>query len=325
LYANCQDVQFSQFYTAIQYQNPAFAGSSHDLRTTFHQRVQWPNLESRYTTSLFAIDYYLKKSGIGLGAMFIRDWQGVPTITTNDFKLQLSKQVRINEESFIRFGIQGGFITRNLNDSYFQYSQDYDNQGYKGNTFQSNYTNSISYFDISSGIVYYNKNFWVGGAMHNINQPNQSFIDKKSFQPIKYSFTTGYRHVMNKLMEKQKNKPNHHHIIDISISPVVHYKYQGKSDQLDFGLAFQYHEWIMGLWYRGIPVKNYNGIINNESAVSCIGYVWNNIRFTYSYDLIISKLRKASPHSAHEINLTCLLPSKNPSKKVMKRLPCPDI
>lgn len=320
-----QDVQFSQFYNAIQYQNPAFAGSAHDFRFTAHQRLQWPGLDSKYTTSLFAADVFLPKTGSGVGAMFFRDWQSSPTIVSNEFHLQLSQEVRINDNSFLRMGVQPGIVSRTFNYTDFRFTQDYTSNGYQGNTYTDLPTNKSSYFDLSAGLVYYTSHFWSGVALGHILEPRQSLYENTARLPLKLSVTAGYKYVFDKLVEKQKGKPNHHHISEISLSPAMHYKHQGQFDQFDIGAAFQYHELILGLWYRGIPFKKYQTTIqNNESAVVSLGYIFGNVRCTYSYDAVVSKLSgNANPKGAHELNLTMLLPYPKKGPKPMKTLPCP--
>lgn len=324
-HVEAQDVQFSQFYNAIQYQNPAFAGSAHDFRFTTQQRLQWPSLDSKYTTSLFAADMFIPKNGMGLGAMFFRDWQSSPTIVSNEFHLQLSQEIRLNDKSFLRMGIQPGLVSRTFNYTDFHFTQDYNNNGYQGNTYTDLPTNKSSYFDLAAGLVYYTSHFWSGVALNHILQPNQSVYASTARLPYKLSFTAGYKYVFDKLVEKQKDRPGHHHISEISLSPTAHYKHQGQFDQFDIGAAFQYHELILGGWYRGIPLKKYQSTIqNNESMVLSLGYIFDNLRCTYSYDAVVSKLSgNANPRGAHELNITLLLPNPKSGPRPMKTLPCP--
>jgi type IX secretion system PorP/SprF family membrane protein len=320
-----QDVQFSQFYNAIQYQNPAFAGSAHDFRFTTQQRLQWPNLDSKYITSMFAADAFIPKRSMGVGALFFRDWQSNPTIVTNEFHFQISQEVRISNQSFLRMGIQPGIVNRSFNYNDFHFTQDFNNNGYQGNTYTDLPTNKSNYFDLAAGLLYYTSHFWSGLAVHHILEPKQSLYGNNAQLPYKLSFTAGYKYTFDKLIEKQKDKPGHHHISEISISPTMHYKHQGQFDQLDIGAAYQYHEIILGVWYRGIPFKKYKtSIHNNESAVFSFGYIFDNIRFTYSYDAVVSKLAgNANPRGAHELNITMLLPAPKNDSKPMKTLPCP--
>ena len=77
-----QDVQFSQFYQVPTYQNPAFAGSAHKTRATVHQRIQWPSIDAKYTTSFASVDGYKKEYSSGFGGYILFDQQGQSSITS---------------------------------------------------------------------------------------------------------------------------------------------------------------------------------------------------------------------------------------------------
>ncbi|MEJ0030308.1 MAG: type IX secretion system membrane protein PorP/SprF [Bacteroidota bacterium] len=50
--ASAQDAQFSQFYAAPLYLNPAFAGSTNQGRVGMNYRNQWPGIDANFTTNL---------------------------------------------------------------------------------------------------------------------------------------------------------------------------------------------------------------------------------------------------------------------------------
>ena len=55
-----QDPQFSQFYAAPLYLNPAFAGSSQQGRVGLNYRNQWPGIDANFTTVSAFADFYLE-------------------------------------------------------------------------------------------------------------------------------------------------------------------------------------------------------------------------------------------------------------------------
>jgi hypothetical protein len=88
------------------------------------------------------------------------------------------------------------------------------------------------------------------------------------------------------------------------------------------GVYVEYHAYVIGLWYRGIPFKTLASFQNNESAVLLAGYKWPRISATYSYDWVTSTLNDVKTFGAHEINITYVL-RPLPKKKPTKRMPCP--
>lgn len=94
---------------------------------------------------------------------------------------------------------------------------------------------------------------------------------------------------------------------------------EGKSDQLDIGAYLTYNEVVVGVWYKGIPIKNYQpGIHNNESVIGLIGLVLGNFRIGYSYDATVSRLARANTGGAHELSLTFVFDQQSNGKKKTK-------
>lgn len=317
-----QDIQFSQFYAVPMYLNPAFAGSAHNTRAILHQRLQWPSLDGKFTTSLFSVDGFSHKYRSGFGLMAIQDYQGAGVISSSQIGLQYSYELHLNEKLTVRAGLGVDFLSRYLNYSTLKFpSQFNDSTGFSGNN--NNLENPRRNFaTLGSGLVLYSKKFWTSIAASHMNQPNQSFIGDVSKLPLKMSFTAGYKIPLKEskqmayLEEEQK---------DVSITPTAHYKFQGKSDQLDIGIYGIYDKVIAAVWYRGIPVKNYDKKLpNNESMVLIAGFMVGAFSFTYSYDFTVSKLAQARTGGSHEINITYLHKHHPKFIKPMRRMPCPN-
>jgi hypothetical protein len=98
---------------------------------------------------------------------------------------------------------------------------------------------------------------------------------------------------------------------------------QGKFDQLDAGLYLTLEPMVFGLWYRGLPIKNYEpGLPNNDAAIFLVGYKQDNLSVGYSYDLTVSRLG-VSTGGSHELSLTYTFASPQSRKKFAKKIPCP--
>ncbi|GAL87706.1 hypothetical protein CHU_1690 [Sporocytophaga myxococcoides] len=319
----CQDIQFSQFYAASLYLNPAFAGSAHYDRITFHQRLQWPALDAKYITSYLSYDRYFEKYKSGIGAYILKDWQGKNYINSTEAALQYSFEIGISDNLALRPAIQLGLINRSTDYTHLKYPDQFDDQGLTGQATNDPHYNSNrkTFADLGSGMVLYSNKFWFSYAGHHLNRPDQSYWNEKSVLPIKHSFTAGYR-----IEAIKGNSKNHMGYVSQSLYliPTVHYKLQGKSDQLDMGIYLFHNEYVLGVWYRGIPVKKYNSRLqNNESVVILAGWRIKELRLTYSYDFVVSKLRPARTAGAHELNITYLFNKKKTVKK-LKVLPCPE-
>lgn len=318
-FAKAQDVQLSQFYASPLYLNPGFAGSAHLNRLATHQRLQWPGLEAKYITSLFSFDTYSTKYKSGFGVMLMQDYQGGNTLTSTEITLQYSYELHISKKYTLRPGLQYGFASRSINYAEFRFPNQFNNEKGFDNSISSGGefgADRISYSDLSSGAVFYSEKLWVGISAHHINQPNQSFNGEVAKLPAKYSLVGGYKIPLSKNKYQRANTTS-------SITPAMHYKLQGKSDQLDLGVYGTYKQLIAGFWYRGIPVKKYlPKLHNSESMVALVGWKYNGLSFGYSYDFTVSRLSVARPWGAHELNITYVHYKK---RKKMRSLPCPNI
>lgn len=321
-----QDIQFSQFYNVPLYVSPAFAGSTHSTRASFHQRLQWPGVDAKYTTSVISLDHYVPHHKLGLGLMAIKDYQGSRTFSSTDIQAAASYEINLNQKVVFRPGVQVGIVSRYINYAELLFPSMFDNKGQVSGPDPADYGKQRKYFvDISSGGILFSKNAWLGFTAHHINTPNQSFYNGKfadpviSRLPLKYSFTGGY-----KILIGNNSRSYQEREMERSFTPTFHYKAQGKSDQLDIGVYFLYDYFVSGIWYRGIPIKKYDHRFqNNESIILFLGLKWESWRVGYSYDFVISKLASSRANGAHELNLTYIVHHRYKKKKPVRRMPCP--
>jgi type IX secretion system PorP/SprF family membrane protein len=311
--SQAQDPQYSQFYAAPLYLNPAFAGSAMSPRVNFNHRNQWPALSANFVTSSISADMYFDKVKSGVGILLTSDRQ-FTNLTTTDIGAIYSYHLKINDGLTAKLGVQGSYVTRGINFADYTFG-DQINTYLNGGGFPrvssdqilqggNNLTPQLKYWDFSTGAVVYSEQFWVGVSAHHLNQPSQSFNDKDARLPIKIGVQAGYRipladymigNNLGDAIEREK-----------SITPVVHYKRQGASDQLDIGAYLTYSPLVLGVWYRGIPLKSYTkdnvSIISHDAAVFLVGYRQDNFSIGYSYDATISRL--GSTGGAHELSLS---------------------
>lgn len=316
-----QDIQFSQYYAAPLYLNPAFAGSAHHHRLITHNRLQWPNLESKYTTVSASYDTYFNHYRSGLGISVLNDQQGAGSISSTEIHAQYSYELHMHDNYTFRFGIEAGYMRRIIDLSDRTFPNQYNNDGLDASIANGEISAlNKNMLDLGTGGVFYSKHAWLGIAAHHINSPNQSFYGQASRFPAKLSLMGGYKILFN-----QAHHAFFEDIKETSITPTFFYKHQGGADQLDLGTYLNYGQILFGVWYRGIPFKKYDAKLpNNESIVALLGWHFEHFSVGYSYDFVISKLTQARPFGAHELNLTYIFYKEHKGAKPMKKLPCPN-
>jgi len=325
-----QDPQFSQFYAAPLYLNPAMAGSTGQARAGINYRNQWPAIDANFTTMSAYFDYFIEDKNSAVGIILTRDREGLAGLRSLSVGLQYAYELKINENLGFRPGVQIALFNRDVNFDKLTFGDQFNPATGQfldqptAETFRTNF--SKTFFDVSFGGVLFTRKAWLGVSAWHLTEPNQSIIDESSPLPRKYSFHGGFKFF---LKPGATGSGIYTRKAERSIAPAIQYRHQGKFDQMDIGLYFTAEPLVIGTWYRGVPFKNLDEFVNNESIVLLLGFVQlgakDAINIGYSFDYTISKLGPGSG-GAHEFSLTYTWPMRNPRKPPKDKLmiPCPD-
>jgi type IX secretion system PorP/SprF family membrane protein len=330
LQVTAQDPQFSQFYAAPLYLNPALAGATGQARVGLNYRNQWPSLEANFTTMSVYGDYFIEDKKSGVGLLISRDVEGLAGLRSLQVGAQYSYELKLNKNLGFRPGFQVAMFQRDIYFDRLTFGDQFDPT--TGNLITSQTAEQFNtgfskfFVDLGAGGVFFTRKAWLGVAAHHLNRPNQSIINEESRLPIKYSVHGGFKF---KLRPGVQGSGVYMRNTERSISPAVQYRHQGQFDQLDLGLYFTLEPLVLGTWYRGVPFKAVNGFLNNESIVLLLGFTQlgakDAINIGYSFDYTISRLGIGSG-GAHEFSLVYTFPLRNPRKPPADKLviPCPD-
>jgi type IX secretion system PorP/SprF family membrane protein len=328
--ASAQDPQFSQFYAAPLYLNPAFAGSTNQTRIGMNYRNQWPAIDANFNTISAFFDTYIEDKNSGVGVMINRDREGVLGLQSTSIALLYSYDLQIVKGLSFRPGFQAAIYNRSINFDKLTFGDQFDpatGDVINPTTAETFNTGNSKFFpDISFGGLLYSNRAWLGIAAQHVTQPNQSLLGEESRLPMKLSAHAGFKFYFKsgEMGEGFYKRPQ-----ERSVAPAIQYRHQGEFDQMDVGMYFTLEPLIIGTWYRGVPFKKVNGFTNNESVVLLIGFTKKGakdiLNIGYSYDYTVSKLGPASG-GAHEFSLVYSWSTRNPRKppKDKMMIPCPD-
>ncbi len=326
-----QDPQFSQFYAAPLYLNPAFAGATGQARIGANYRNQWPAIDANFNTISAYADFYNENKNIGYGAIINRDQEGLLGLQSTSIGLMISYDLKITNALSFRPGFQASIYNRAINFDKLTFGDQFDASTgqlrYTSQELQGLNTGQSKFFpDMTMGGLFYSKNGWFGFTAAHITQPDQSLLGSNDKLPMKLSGHGGWKFYLSPGVMGQGfySKPR-----ERSITPTFQYRHQGRFDQMDLGLYYTLEPLIIGTWYRGVPFKNVNGIVNNESIVLLVGFTKKGdkdiLNIGYSYDFTISKLGARSG-GAHEFSIVYSWSTRDPRKPPKDKLiiPCPD-
>ena len=318
--AQAQDPEFSQYYAAPLYLNPAFSGTSVDHRFIANYRNQWPNISQAFETYAFSYDYNLDHLNSGLGVLVMADKAGSANLKSTQFNFQYAYKVKLSDRFVLSSGVNFGVGSRSIDFNKLVFYQQLDfSQGSDNLPPPPSNINveGKTFFDFGAGILMYSRKVWLGMSMSHLNRPNRSLLDDVSEIPIKTSVHGGVRIPLYHGVFKRDRTA--------SIAPSFVYKQQGNFDQLDLGTYFFYEPVVVGLWYRGIPIQqNAKDNVSHDAVVVVLGFQLQNVELSYSYDVTVSELGPLSG-GAHEVGLKFKIELATQVKKRKRErfIPCP--
>ncbi len=319
LAARAQDQQYTQFYAAPLYLNPAFAGTSIQSRASMIYRNQWPSLPKSFVSYNVAYDQYFSDINSGIGLLVSHDRAGTGGLSYTNIALQYAYEIKINRKFSVRPAINFGYGSTYLDIDRLTFNDQLARGPEAGGTIDPDRSRfalePVGSADFGAGMLLFSDKFWFGAALDHINEPIQSLTNRDSRLPKRMSIHSGFRIKVNDLGAHSRRQ---------YVVPAIHYQAQGLFDQVDVGVYYEYDPLVLGLWYRGIPGFKTNdyGPLNQDAIAILVGYEVNNYRFGYSYDLTISSLTAQSA-GAHEISIMVEWASRR-GKKASKRrvIPC---
>ncbi|GAC1591494.1 MAG: hypothetical protein NVS3B19_12610 [Ginsengibacter sp.] len=297
-----QDLHFSQFFNNPLLTNPANTGfiPDADYRLGASYRNQFSSILSLpyKTISLYGDAQVLRNKiengWLGLGGVILRDEAGSGSLVSTKIYGSIAYHQMLGYSSLLTAGFNVGWANKRIDQSKLTFPDQFDGKFFDATLPTSAVlsSNSISYLDIQAGLNYAffpteKKYFNVGYSIQHVNKPYESFFDNNTGNRI------SLRHIgfVNAILKVSEN---------VIINPNIYFTTQAKSRDLELGLNGAYNlaengkkQLLGGLYYR-----------LGDAVIPMIGFVVNNVKFTFTYDATMSSLKNFN-HSlgASEFNI----------------------
>lgn len=287
-----QDPQFSQFYNQQIYHNPAFTGHTGGTRFMASSRFQWFGLGQPYKTYMASYDNYID-NGVSIGGQIIHDEQS-SNFQTNTVSGLFSRWWEFG----LTMGIKASYINRGINIDNLKFIDQYSSSGIgtqsqdplaRANNFNQNFA------DFSFGSLY-EKHFGESDEF-NPNKEGIQFglsinhIDKMLYgQDFTLPLPQIGVHASWKLPIDFNFWEQDKDIEESTLTLTGYFRKQGKNMMLDLGPTIRFSPIILGLWYRGLPVRLYDKTPQQDALVVLMGYENEKVRVGLSYDITVSSL-----------------------------------
>lgn len=275
------DAMFTQYWSAMAYYNPAFAGQDKNLNLFGLFRQQWVGIPHASTTFFVAADMQLpiKKINQGIGVIAYTEKIGLFSNTHVAAQYAYKKKLW---GGVLSIGLQAGFVNRVFDGSKVYIPESDDHEA----TDAAIPTTSVDdmSLDVNAGLYYIHKKFYVGVGVTHLTEPVFDLNETASiYIPRGYNLTGGYNiKLRNPLYQ---------------IQPSVFIKTDMISLQAD-------------LTGRVVYNKKFDGGLSwriNESFIVLLGATFGNIRVGYAYDLPTTPILKGSSGS-HELCIQYRVP-----------------
>ncbi len=309
-----QDAQFSQFYANPVYIAPSFAGSTNGSRVALNYRDQWPNVPGHFVSYSFSFDHFIPRFNSGVGILALRDMAGGGKLAATSIGAVYSYRIRTGQKTYFQPGISAYYYNRSINFSKLSFADQYFGNQYLGSSVEIPPGNDVMHVDFASSMLMYNEHFWTGFNIDHLMKLSKPIDSDYQYPPMRFSLFGGVRFIAKRYYKARDNE---------TVTLAVNYRNQASIHQLDVGAYYYKSPFIVGVWYRGIPVLNeYSGA---DAIILMVGYKSDKFSFGYSYDFTVGRLITATG-GAHEISVVYLF-NQNSHPRFKKRLgaiPCPE-
>lgn len=327
-----QDIHLSHIHASPTYINPAMTGLFNaDIRLITNYRSQWNTFTNGFETFLGSADMKLNKGfglqdDVGAGFQVSSDKAGDLNFSTTSANFTLSYLKALNGigDHFITVGISNGLVQNRLDLSEARYFDDGD--PYLNSP---NFAPQLTYYDLNVGAAWFaplrrNDFVYLGASAYHLNQAMVSFNREAGNVPdgstlIPRYILHGGAHV--KVSEVATFQPSfiffdQHPHREINLGTFLKITRETRS-YLRPEYAF-----YAGLWYRW-SVKNRE--LNRDALIASLRYDFRNTVFSFSFDLNVSKLGRASSGiGGPELSIMHFIDLIRPERQRVK-VKCPEL
>jgi type IX secretion system PorP/SprF family membrane protein len=295
------DTQLSNYWTAISYFNPAYAGQSGNLEATLVSRIQWLGISNAPRTTILTADmpYQLFGKIHGFGAQMYNDRIGLFSATAYYGQYAWKKKLFKGDFSI---GLQGGYITQSFDGTKVDIPKDDDYHSTSDESLPSDVVSGGG-IDFSLGLFYSKEKWFTGLSVNHLLAPHIDLNENYIFEiPRSYYFVAGYNiQLNNPLLEVQPTLLlRTMQMSSYSLSPdSLTEKIKGNT------LKAMLHNSQVDISIRMIYDKKFWGGLSwryGDAVVLMLGGKFKMIEAGYAYDFPISRIIKVSTGS-HELFL----------------------
>lgn len=328
---SAQDIHLSHIHASPTYINPAMTGLFNgDMRLIANYRSQWETFTNGFQTFLGSADMKLNQGfglqdDIGAGIQISSDKAGdldFSTVSAN-FTFSYLKALNGIGDHFISFGLSNGIVQNRLDLTNLRV---FDDDPYLNS---SEFASQRTYYDLSAGLAWFvplhRQDFlYVGGSIFHLNRALVSF--QRDDRPPQPGSNLIPRYILHGGASLRVSNV-------AELKPSFLFFDQNPHRQFNVGTFLKItretrsylrpeYAFYAGFWYRW-SIRN--GEFNRDALIASLRYDFRNTVFSFSFDLNVSPLRKASNgFGGPELSIMHFIDFIRPERKRTK-VKCPEV
>lgn len=326
-----QDIHLSHIHASPTYINPAMTGLFNgDMRFIANYRSQWQTFTNGFQTFLGSADMKLNQGfglqdDVGAGIQLSTDRAGDLNFRTTSANFTMSYLKALNGigDHFVTFGVSNGIVQNSLDLSNLRV---FDDDPYlQSGDFEPQRT----YYDLSAGAAWFaplrRQDFlYLGGSIFHLNRALVSF--NRQNQDVQPGSNLIPRYILHGGASLRVSQV-------AELKPSFIFFDQNPHREFNVGTFLKItretrtylrpeYAFYAGFWYRW-SIKN--GEFNRDALIASLRYDFRNTVFSFSFDLNISPLRKASNgFGGPELSIMHFIDFIRPERKRVK-VKCPEV
>jgi type IX secretion system PorP/SprF family membrane protein len=294
-----QDFQFSQFYSAPVYLNPAMTGISQMTRFGSNYRRQWPGLQYEFNAYSAYVDHYSFDLNSGVGVSINQFSEQFLKLSTTEIAFNYAYRLRLSEGVSFNAGTSVSYVQKRgtIENLLFGDQIDVLSRSINSSTLDEiGGLDPFSYLSIGLGGVLVGEDFWLGFSGHHLNRPKVDFYvnEGSAIHWPKYSVHGGYSFELGRSYYYGQSSGQ-------LLSLTANYKSQGPFQFLDAGAQLILNQIVTGVGYRGFTISN--DLPKRDSIILLFGVnLDTGLSAGYSYDYLVSDVGSETMGS-HEVSI----------------------
>jgi type IX secretion system PorP/SprF family membrane protein len=285
---SAQDPIFTQYFLVPESLNPSFTGLLETTSAGVIHRSQWTNLNYKIDTDYAYFSTWSENNLSGIGVNFLNHRENFTGYNFLQANINYSYRVELNYEWYFRPGIEIGYGSKSFG---FQNLILRDQINLSNETISPvsidplQLNNRIHFIDISTGLLFYTDNFWIGSAIKHLNRPNISIAEEGNIPlDMFYNISTGYEFNLSDIIETGFLP------YETRMMVTGNFMEQGVYNRLDIGTSIIFSQLVIGATAALNPIKKTDQSHTLTSINLFSGLQYEKFKIGFSYDINTSKI-----------------------------------